>query len=96
MLASLSLATIAALQTQPQKPATQVSRRAVLAALPVLATTVPALAADDEDVPYLSLPLSTRVSALHAELSPLAPLDYALQIGPLRRPSKCLTNYPSS
>ena len=78
MLASLSLATIAALQTQPQKPATQVSRRAVLAALPVLATTVPALA-DDEDVPYLSLPLSTRVSALHAELSPLAPLDYALQ-----------------
>ena len=79
MLASLSLATIAALQTQPQKPATQVSRRAVLAALPVLATTVPALAADDEDVPYLSLPLSTRVSALHAEPSPLAPLDYALQ-----------------
>ena len=76
-------------QSQPResRPGCSVlSRRAVLATLPLAAAaTAPALAETDSVVErdvasaYLALPLSERISAMHAELSPLAPLDYALQ-----------------
>ena len=81
-----TFATLAALHGSPihqVKPqvAAQVSRRAVLASLPFVAT-LPASADEAAAEPlseYLSLPLSERMSALHASLTPLAPLDYALQ-----------------
>ena len=76
------------LPPQPRAPrpgCSVLSRRAVLATLPLVAAAAPALADTDTVVEreaasaYLALPLSERISAMHAELSPLAPLDYALQ-----------------